>query len=157
MLGSCEPGRGQGHERDDLNIDEVAELLADVHEGLHAAEPDRAAQITVGANRREPIGHARQHCAAGALDDVVVGEGRPRRLPGHDRAEQVAGDVADAVGGVGLVEVCVRLGRRGQEEIARDVVHFVGGKAFELTHRGDAVALETDVDGRPVVDGRSEQ
>ena len=141
---------GSAIRRDDLDVDDVAELVSHLDEGFHAAQPDDAAQISVRPDRGEAVRDAGQHGASGPVSDVLFGERRPRGLPCRDGAEQVASGVDHPISSQRLVEMGVRLGRSGQEHEAREVLHLVGREPLEVADRDDALALDPDVDGRAV-------
>ncbi len=98
-------------QRDHLDVDDVAELVSDLDEGFHAAQPDDPAQVSVRPDRGESVRDAGERSASGTVGDVLFRERRPHRLPRRDGAEQVTGGVDHPISGQGLVEVGMRLGR----------------------------------------------
>ena len=89
----------------------------------------------------------------GPLGDVGDGERRPVGVHGDDGAGQVAGGVGDPFGQEGLVEVGVRLRRRGQQQVAVEVDGTAGSGRIEvLADADDRARLLVDLDvGRRVV------
>ena len=148
--------RARGRKRDqrhDLDVDEVAQLLADLDERLHAAQPDHAAQVAVRADRGVARSRRRRAPARrGAVDDVVLREGRPGGVPRLDRAEQVSGAVDHPIRGQRLVEVRMGFGRRREQHVSGEVVHLVVGEPLERADGGDAIASHAHVD-RPALCG----
>ena len=101
--------------------------------------------VDVGADGRAALGQAVEGGPAGAAGDLVDRAVGVAGHPGLDGAEQVAGGVGDQVGGVGLVEVGVRLDRGREDQPAVELVDAgavrrAGGSSVEWLDDGDPAA-----------------
>jgi len=145
----------EGHE---LEVDLVAEGSLGRQHALHGGEPDAGAEVHVGADGGAAVGEQPPGPLLGPPGDVGGGE---RGLEGHPRvdgAEQVAGGVRHQVGGERLVEVGVRLGRRGQQEAAAQVHHLLARLRGERAHGQHLLGVHADVGGGAVgEEGRAQQ
>jgi len=126
-------------QRDQLDVHQVAQLLAHPHQ-----RPDPAQrlvtdeQVDVAADGGGAVGEQPQRGGAGTFGDAVFGHHRRVRPPGIDRPHQVTHRRVDQVPGHGLVEVGVGFGRRRQQQEARQVEVGVAGQRAgggDLDHR----------------------
>ena len=136
-------------EGDQLQLDEVADLLAQLDQGPERGQR-RVADVDVGADQAGPLGDLPEDRLAGAALDVVVGQERLALGPGEDALDQRAAlVVARLADGQDRVHVDVRVDERRREEPARGVelAAAVGGDRAGGPDRRDPVALDRQVDG----------
>ena len=148
-VGAADRRADEGH---DLEVDQVADRLAGLHERLDAERADVGGDVDVGAHRRHAVGDQHPHRLLGPPGDVLEGERRPVGPPRHDGAEEVAGRVRHPIGRQRLVEVGVGLGGGGQQHVPRQIdarSHRRRG-VQPGRHGGDQLALDADVGPRPI-------
>ena len=86
--------------------------MAHFDQRLDGGQPCSRCEIDVGADRGAAVGGEQAGRTLGAFDGVGEGDGVAGQLHGHDRAEEIAGGILDALGQEGLVEMGVRFGER---------------------------------------------
>ncbi len=138
-------------ERDGLEVEQVAVLLAQHEGGLDAEQPLDRVDVGVRADGHRPVGDRHVEDGAGALEDVVAVLLGLELAGEADRLGQrpVAGGLAAVQ--QRLVEVQVRLDEARQHRPAVGVDHLAGLGLDARLDRGDALALDPDVDRRAVV------
>ena len=111
------------HERDELDVHQVAEVRRCFLRGDEVADPGARSRVDVRSHRGDPVEEQLLERGSDAGDHVVVRE-HPLEFggdPGVDRPEEVARRVRYLLGGQRLVDVCMRFGHRRQDQPAPDV------------------------------------
>ncbi len=152
LVGAVGPG-----ERDQLQVDERAELLAHRDEGPRAAGrlldgrgAVAAEDVDVAADRRRAGREHLEHLRPGPRGDRLDGHGLRVRAPRLDRRAEVPEGRRGELEAARLVEVGVRLGRGGEQDVAvevQDVPGPCGDTAAGGQHLRDDLALDDHVGG----------
>ena len=108
-------------ERHDLQVDEVADALADQQQGFDRAQPVVHRDVGVAADDGHAVGRHQSSRSLGPFRDVVDGDQVTVALHGEDRAHQIAGRVLDPLGQERLVEVSVGLDERRHEQVSGEI------------------------------------
>ncbi len=142
---------GQG---DELDVHQVAQLLAHPHQRLDPAQRLGAAQdVDVAAHGGRAVAQEEERGLQGPVGDPVRRHDAGVRPPGADREAQVAHRRIDEIPGEGLVEVGVRLRRGGQQKEAGEVEHAVGEQSLCRNDPAHDPAGQLDVDHRAIREG----
>ncbi len=154
------PVRGAGNagervgERDDLDVHELPQLVAHAEERLDRAQLDPLPDVDVRPDRRRPVREEHARGPARPLGDVLDAQRLAVRVPSPDRREELGELAAEAVGGERLVEVRVRLGERGHEQVAVELEHLLPVSRHELTDLLDETVAEPHVGASAVGERR---
>jgi hypothetical protein len=134
---------------DQLQVELAAERLAHLDQRVEGAHADGPVDVDVAADRGGAVAEQQQGGPGRALHHVAPGDRRPLRLPCRDGAAQVARPVARAPSREGLVEMGVRLGGRGQQQVPGELHPPVPRRRPQPPgggHRGDPAPLDPHVD-----------
>jgi hypothetical protein len=146
QVGAFRSGQLHG-QSDQLQVDHVAEPLADLQQRLDRGEADRLIDADVGAYGGGAVRQAQQGGLGGPGHEVLAGN-RPLIVqPGVNGAVQIATGVGDAIGRQGGVEVGMWFGRGRQQQVPAQV-QALGGRweGSRRPDRLDSAALEANVD-----------
>lgn len=127
----CVHGRVVGEVRrhgNDLDVHGGGEFLA--HRDQRADAPQwviAAQQVDVRPHRGGSVAEQQQRRPASTLGDALDGQGRGVVFPRGDRCAEIPHRRPDLVEGQRLVQVRVRLGRSGQQQMPAEVEVVSGG------------------------------
>ena len=157
LVGAVRTGHRPPAQRDDLDVDDVGDAVAQRHQRLDAGQAVVQRRVGVRAHGAHAVGGEQAGRPLGPLEGlghVQPVAGGPHRVDG---AEQVAGLVRHHVGQERLVEVGVRFDGGREQEVAAQLDDVVAvGRGRDRAGRadgGDGGAVEAHV-GRRSVDQR---
>ncbi len=129
----------------DLQVERPGVLSLQLRHGLEAAQANARVDLDVGAHVHGAVEDRLLQRAAGAGDDVILGEGPLCARGLGDGFLQRAGDDSAAVGDARLVEMDVGFDEARRHEAAFETL--IGTSCREIgLDRGDAAVANADVD-----------
>jgi hypothetical protein len=129
----------------DLQVERPGVLSLQLRHGLEAAQTNARVDLDVGAHVHGAVEDRLLQSAAGAGDDVILGEGPLCARGLGDGFLQRAGDDTAAVGDARLVEMDVGFDEARRHEVAFETL--IGTSCREIgLDRGDAAVANADVD-----------
>ena len=143
-VGILRLGSGERHQ---LDVHEVAQLFAHLHQRPHATQRFVAREdVDVAPHGGRAVAQQQQGGLAGAVGDALDSHDRGVGLPRRDGEAEVAHRRVDEVPGEGLVEVRVRLGGSGEQQESGEVEARGIRPGTAGVDAGDEAVGQLDVD-----------